>query len=160
MFKKMLGALGVGGPSVDTVLSNPATRPGLALTGEVRLVGGSHDVDIEHVALSLVTRVEVEGGESEYDAAVEFHRLPVAGAIRLIEGQHHSIPFNLPIPWETPITNVYGQHLHGMVMGVRTEASIARAVDKGDLDPIQIHPLPDRPQCSGLQAGGEADPPA
>lgn len=26
MFKKMLGAFGVGGPSVDTVLTNPATQ--------------------------------------------------------------------------------------------------------------------------------------
>ncbi len=31
VFKKMLGAFGVGGPSVDTVLSNPSTRPGLML---------------------------------------------------------------------------------------------------------------------------------
>jgi sporulation-control protein len=142
VFKKMLGALGVGGPSVDTVLANPATRPGLALTGHVQLVGGSHDVDVEHITLSLVTRVEVEGGGSEYDATVEFHRLTVAEATRLVEGQRHSIPFSLPVPWETPITDVYGQHLHGMVMGVRTEVSIARAVDKGDLDLIQVHPLP------------------
>ena len=30
VFKKLLGAFGVGGPSVDTVLSNPNTRPGLS----------------------------------------------------------------------------------------------------------------------------------
>jgi hypothetical protein len=29
-----------------------------------------------------------------------------------------------------------------MVMGVRTEVSIARALDKGDLDPVYVHPLP------------------
>jgi sporulation-control protein len=29
-----------------------------------------------------------------------------------------------------------------MVMGVRTEVAIARAVDKGDLDPIHVNPLP------------------
>ena len=45
-------------------------------------------------------------------------------------------------PWETPITDVYGRHLHGMTMGVRTELAIAHAVDKGDLDPLQVHPLP------------------
>ncbi|HWS35786.1 MAG TPA: sporulation protein, partial [Actinoplanes sp.] len=28
VFKRMLGALGVGGPSVDTVLSEPNTQPG------------------------------------------------------------------------------------------------------------------------------------
>lgn len=29
-----------------------------------------------------------------------------------------------------------------MVMGVRTKVSIARAIDKGDLDPLQVYPLP------------------
>lgn len=28
VFKKMLGALGIGGPSVDTVLSQPGAQPG------------------------------------------------------------------------------------------------------------------------------------
>lgn len=142
VFKKLLGAFGVGGPSVDTVLSNPATRPGLTLTGQVNLTGGDHDVEIEHITLSLVTKVEVEGGEHEFSAPVEFHRQQVAGATRLPAGGHHAFPFELPVPWETPITDVYGQHLHGMTMGVRTEVAIARAIDKGDLDPIQVHPLP------------------
>ncbi|HXV94826.1 MAG TPA: sporulation protein [Pseudonocardia sp.] len=142
VFKKMLGAFGVGGPSVDTVLSTPAVRPGDLLTGHVELAGGTHDVEIEHVTLSLVTRVEVEGGDHEHAGTVEFHRTQVAGAMRLAEGQRQTIPFSLPVPWETPITDVYGQHLHGMTMGVRTELAIARAVDKGDLDPLQVHPLP------------------
>ena len=46
------------------------------------------------------------------------------------------------MPWETPITDVYGQRLHGMTMGLRTELAIARAVDKGDLDQVNVHPLP------------------
>ena len=46
------------------------------------------------------------------------------------------------MPWETPITEVYGQHLHGMTMGLRTELEVARAVDKGDLDAVAVHPLP------------------
>jgi sporulation-control protein len=46
------------------------------------------------------------------------------------------------VPWETPITEVYGQHLHGMTMALRTELEVARAVDKGDLDAVAVHPLP------------------
>jgi len=141
-FKKMLGAFGVGGPSVDTVLAEPSGRPGGTLTGTVNLVGGSHDVEIEHITLGLVTRVEVEGGQGEYGATGEFHRLGVSGPLRLAEKQELSLPFQLVLPWETPITAVYGQHLRGMTMGVRTEVAIARAVDKGDLDPIAVHPLP------------------
>jgi sporulation-control protein len=142
VFKKMLGAFGVGGPSVDTVLTDMNTRPGAPLTGHVNLVGGSHDVEIEHITLGLVTRVEVESGGGEYSTNGEFHRVGVSGPMRLAEGQRLSLPFQIAMPWETPVTAVYGQHLHGMVMGVRTEVSIARAVDKGDLDPIAVHPLP------------------
>ncbi|MGC9665250.1 sporulation protein [Planosporangium sp. 12N6] len=142
VFKKMLGALGVGGPSVDTVLTDPNTRPGAMLQGQVHLEGGKNDVDIEHVAVGLVTRVEVEGGGSEYNSMVEFHRVPVTGRLHLPAGARQSIPFQFPVPWETPITDVYGQRLHGMTMGLRTEVAIARAVDKGDLDPVFVHPLP------------------
>jgi sporulation-control protein len=142
VFKKMLGAFGVGGPKVDTVLSQPGAHPGAPLTGHVNLVGGSTDADIEHITLGLVTRMEVETGHGDHAATGEFHRLTVSGPLRLAAGQHLSLPFQLVLPWETPITAVYGQPLHGMVMGVRTEVSIARAVDKGDLDALHVNPLP------------------
>jgi sporulation-control protein len=142
VFKKMLGAFGVGGPSVDTVLSNPNTRPGLPLDGHVSVTGGNHDVEIEHITLALVTRIEVEGGDGEYGTVGEFHRAQVSGARRLAAGEQLTLPFQLAMPWETPITDVNGGRLHGMTMGVRTEMAIARAVDKGDLDPVAVHPLP------------------
>jgi sporulation-control protein len=142
VFKKMLGALGVGGPSVDTVLSNPNTRPGLPLTGQVNLTGGKNDVELAHVTLGLVTRIEVETGGGDHGTVGEFHRTPVAGRFTLNAGQQLSIPFQVDMPWETPITDVYGQRLRGMTMGLRTEVAIDRAVDKGDLDPVAVHPLP------------------
>ena len=138
VFKKMMRAFGVGGPSVDTVLANPNTRPGLALDGQVRVLGGDHDATIERVVLGLVTRVEHEHG----DGLIEFHRLPVAGAFALRAGEQRDLPFSFPVPWETPITDVYGRRLHGMTMGLRTELSVANAVDKGDLDQVAVHPLP------------------
>ncbi|MEQ4303074.1 sporulation protein [Plantactinospora sp. B6F1] len=142
VFKKMLSALGVGGPSVDTVLTNPNTRPGLMLEGQVNLRGGESAADIEQITVALVTRVEMEAGDSEYAGTMEFYRLPVSGAMRLDAKQELAIPFQLPVPWETPITDVYGQRLRGMTMGLRTELAVARAVDKGDLDAIAVHPLP------------------
>ncbi|MCI2416936.1 sporulation protein [Saccharopolyspora sp. K220] len=142
VFKKLLGALGVGGPSVDTVLQHSHVRPGEHLAGEVRITGGNQDVTIEHIALGLVTRIETEHGDHEGHAGVEFHRVVVGGRFQLAEGENTTIPFELPVPWETPITSVYGQHLHGMVLGVRTELAIAKVADKGDLDPISVEPLP------------------
>ncbi|WP_320064815.1 sporulation protein [Micromonospora sp. RTGN7] len=142
VFKKMLSAFGVGGPKVDTVLANPNTRPGLTLEGQVNLVGGDSSAAIEQIAVGLVTRVEIEGGDSEYAGIMEFHRMPVAGAFELAPKQQLSIPFQLQVPWETPITDVYGQRLRGMTMGLRTEVAVARAVDKSDLDQVAVHPLP------------------
>ena len=52
------------------------------------------------------------------------------------------MPFRQVLPWETPITAVYGQPLPGRVMGMRTEVAIAKAVDKGDLDAVYVNPLP------------------
>ncbi|SCG69818.1 sporulation protein [Micromonospora halophytica] len=142
VFKKMLSAFGVGGPSVDTVLANPNTRPGLILDGQVNLVGGDAASNIEQITVALVTRVEIEGGDTEYAGIMEFQRMAVSGPLQLAPKQQVSIPFQLPVPWETPITDVYGQRLHGMTMGLRTELAIARAVDKSDLDQVNVHPLP------------------
>src|SRR4051812_3912229 len=145
----MMRAFGVGGPSVDTVLANPNVRPGLALDGQVRVLGGDHDATIEQIVLGLVTRVEHEHG----DGFVEFHRLPVAGAFQLRAGEQRDLPFSFPVPWETPITHVYGERLRGMTMGLRTELAVAKAVDKGDLDEVAVHPLPAQERILDAFAG-------
>jgi sporulation-control protein len=103
--------------------------------------GGTMDVDIERVTLDLVARVEVEGDDVEYDANIAFHQATVSGAFHLPQEQEYSLPFSMPVPWETPITEVYGQPL-GIPLGVRTELAVAGAVDKGDMDPLTVRPLP------------------
>ncbi len=142
VFKRLMQAMGVGGPSVETVLANPNCRPGGQLEGRIQVAGGDHQVDVSYVALGLVTRVEVESADSEYDTTQEFGRRQVTGPFRLEPGQRYDIPFRFDVPWETPLTDLYGHHLHGMTMGLRTELEVARAVDKGDLDPVAVHPLP------------------
>ena len=142
VFKRMMQAMGVGGPSVETVLANPNCRPGGYLEGQVHVMGGDHAVDIEYVAVGLMTRVEVESGDSEYNTDQEFHRQRLTGSFRLDPGAPYDVPFRFDVPWETPITEVYGQQLHGMTMGLTTELEVARAVDKSDLDAVAVHPLP------------------
>src|SRR3954469_14373566 len=138
----MMQAMGVGGPSVETVLTNPNCRPGGFLEGQVHVAGGDHAVDVEYLAVGLITRVEVESGDSEYNTDQEFHRQRLTGSFRLDPGARYDVPFRFEVPWETPITEVYGQHLHGMTMGLTTELEVARAVDKSDLDAVAVHPLP------------------
>ncbi|MGW0615633.1 sporulation protein [Streptomyces sp. NPDC002788] len=141
VFKRLLGSLGVGGPTVDTILDPGPVRPGGTLTGQVHLKGGSADFDIEHITLELVARVEAEHGEGESEGVVAFDRFTAGGGFRLTEGEQRSVPFSVTLPWETPITELYGQPL-GIVLGVRTELSVAGAKNKGDLDPLTVGPLP------------------
>ena len=142
VFKRMLGAFGVGAPSVDTVLATPRVRPGGRLTGQVRLRGGDFDAEIEHVTLGLVARVEVEHGDGEHSGVGEFARTQVSGPFTLREGESRVVDFEIPVPWETPISQIGGRQLNGMALGVRTELAIAQAVDKGDLDMVAVEPLP------------------
>ncbi|WP_405018545.1 sporulation protein [Kitasatospora sp. NBC_00070] len=142
VFKKLLGALGVGGPTVDTVLATPSVQPGGLIQGQVNLVGGTQEAKISGITLTLVARVEIEHSEGESDGLASFARYSVSPPLALAAGEQCSIPFAVPAPYETPVTSVAGQHLHGMSLGVRTEVEISGARDKGDVDPLGIEPLP------------------
>ncbi|WNF29734.1 sporulation protein [Streptomyces sp. C11-1] len=141
VFKRLLGSMGVGGPSVDTVLAPGAALPGGGLTGEVHLSGGRADFDIEHITLELLARAEAEHDDGEQEGMVVFERFVVGGGFRLAEGEHRTVPFAITLPWETPVTELHGQPL-GIVLGVRTELAVAGAKDQGDLDPLAVRPLP------------------
>ncbi|GAA2771952.1 sporulation protein [Streptomyces showdoensis] len=151
VFKRLLGSLGIGGPTVDTVLDPGAVTPGGTLSGHVHLTGGNADFTVEHITLELVARVEAEHEDGESEGVVAFHRFVAGGNLRLAEGERHSVPFSFPIPWETPLTELYGQAL-GITLGVRTELGVAGAKDKGDIDPLAVRPLP--AQESVLEALG------
>ncbi|MFF8952811.1 sporulation protein [Streptomyces sp. NPDC014940] len=141
VFKRLLGSLGVGGPTVDTVLDPGAALPGGALSGQIHLRGGNADFGIDHITLELVARVEAEHEHGESEGVVVFERFTVGGGFRLGEGEHRSVPFRIGLPWQTPVTELHGQPL-GIVLGVRTELAVAGAKDKGDLDPLAVRPLP------------------
>ncbi|PNE15969.1 sporulation protein [Amycolatopsis sp. BJA-103] len=153
MFKRMLSAFGVGGPSVDTVLDSPHAVPGEVITGQVRIQGGSSDAQIEEILLSLVTRVEVEHGDHERAGTAEFLRVSAGRKVKVTAGQLTTVPFQIALPWETPVSAVGGRELPGMVVGVRTELVIAGAPDKGDLDPLLVGPLESQDRV--LEAFGE-----
>ncbi|WP_443072110.1 sporulation protein [Streptomyces sp. WMMC1477] len=142
VFRRLLGSLGVGGPTVDTVLEGLPARPGGMLHGQVRLRGGAAGHAIEHVTLELVARVENEHlGEDEVTHDHVFERATVGGGFRLPEESGHSLPFAVALPWETPMTELYGQHL-GLTLGIRTELGVEGAKDSSDLDSLPVAALP------------------
>ncbi|WP_165989434.1 sporulation protein [Streptomyces sp. YIM 98790] len=141
VFKKLLGSLGIGAPTVDTVLDGGPVTPGGTLTGQVHMRGGQADFDIQHITLELVAQVEAEHSEGEAHGVIAFHRAAVGGGFRLHQNEQRALPFSLPLPWETPVTELHGQPL-GVVLGVRTELVVASARDAGDMDPVTVSPLP------------------
>jgi sporulation-control protein len=141
-FKKLFASVGFGSAAVDTVLHEPNVVPGGVVQGEVRFEGGSVDQEIQALTVGLMAQVEVETSDGERRENIEFGRQQLGGTLHLQQGEGHVVPFQLAVPWETPITNLLGHQLTGMKLGVFTELAIARAVDSTDLDPINVHALP------------------
>jgi sporulation-control protein len=138
LFEKVRRAFGLGGPGVVTALSTPDVTPGAPLMGAVRLQGGEWDLEIDTIAVGLVTRVEAEDG----DALLEFHKAWVAAGFTLAAGEHQDIPFTITPPWETPLTHAYGRELAGMSMGLLTELEAEDEIDRGGVEVVSVHPLP------------------
>ncbi|MFE2053544.1 sporulation protein [Streptomyces sp. NPDC059459] len=141
VFKRLLGSLGVGAPTLDTVLAPAPVLPGGVLAGQVHLKGGQAGSDIDRITLELVARVEAEHEEDESESVVVFDRFTVGGGFRLGAQEQRSVPFRVTLPWQTPITELYGQQL-GIVLGVRTELAVTGAKDSGDLDQLTVTALP------------------
>jgi sporulation-control protein len=140
MPRRVLNRFGIGGPAVGTMLDSPFVRPGEALCGQARIVGGASAAEIEYVSVGLATRVEVELGR--FGSLVEFDTQRVVCPFTLAAKELRSIPFELPVPIRTPITSAYGQPLPGMTMWVRTGLSVARGINKRDHEPVMVNPLP------------------
>ncbi|MCK2244213.1 MULTISPECIES: sporulation protein [unclassified Crossiella] len=131
-----LSEVGIGGPSVTTVLDSPHAMPGQPVRGQVRVHGGSAAGEISQVLLSLVTEAESESGPG---GGAEYARLVLRDGLRMSAGELAILPFQLPVPWEMPITAVSGAPLPRTAAAIRTEL-----VGPGscDLDWVQVNPLP------------------
>lgn len=148
VFRKLMAAFGAG-VEVDTVLAATSVRPGELLRGVVHFRGGGSDYKVEGITIDLTAVVEVESGDSEFHTTYSFLRQQVAGPFKLAAGAAHQQPFEIPVPWETPISAIAGTPLRGMRLGVSTELALAGAMDKSDLDPLFVSPLPAQEQVIG-----------
>ena len=132
--------LGVG-VTVDTVLSENTISPGGTLTGEVKFTGGEVDQKVEGITLEFTALVENDAKGETHTSTYHFHRAQVSGPFQLAQGSTHSVQFEIPVPWETPVNSLDGRPLPGMTLGVSTELALDKAFDKGDLDPLTVEPL-------------------
>lgn len=142
MFKRMKQALGVGGPEVDTVLRDPNVRPGGAIEGEVRIVGGDDAREINRLTVCFAATAEVEYDDSEGQQRLTFGEAVLADQGTIDPGERIVLPFRLEAPWETPFNNLRGRHFDRMKIGVQTRIDLPGGRDATDFDPIDVHPLP------------------
>lgn len=128
-----------GGPSVETILSEPNCKPGGVVAGKVHLRGGAQPVEIRHVTLALMPRMQNgHGGET---AGPEVYRGALTRGFRLDAGQPRDLSFSIPLPYELPFTTVLGHELPGFTIGLCTEVDVVGEPDPGDIDPISVEPL-------------------
>jgi sporulation-control protein len=141
MFQKVMASFGQGGATVDARILDQHVRPGGTLHGEVILLGGQVDQEVESLAVTLLARVE-QGAEGE-TADLPFQTIQLAGRELVRVGAQIKVPFEVQMPWETPVTTVFGKYLTGMAVGLQTNLNLARTVvDPQDVDAIPIEPLP------------------
>ncbi|WP_026421545.1 sporulation protein [Actinokineospora inagensis] len=139
MFQKVLAGFGAGGAKVDAQLNAGAVRPGGVLRGVVHLLGGTVDQQVEALGVTLLARVD--GPRGQEDLPVEEVRL--AGSELVRAGARVSVPFEVRLPWETPVTSVLGKHLTGMAVGLQTTLHLSGSVvDAHDVDAVAVEPLP------------------
>ncbi|GAA2688010.1 MULTISPECIES: sporulation protein [Actinosynnema] len=134
MFKRMLSAWGVGGPTAETTLTSPHTTPGQVLSGEVRLRGGVFDAEVAQLVLSLVVAT---GNED-----VELVRVIARQGLAVPAGSVLPVHFQLRTPWETPITALGGAPLPGVSVGVRTEVVLDGPPGRVDRRVVLTGPAP------------------
>ncbi|WP_172803753.1 sporulation protein [Actinoalloteichus hymeniacidonis] len=144
----MLATFGHGGATVEVLPSAPEVTPGETISGQVLLLGGQVDQELGSLSVDLVTEVHM-GENSSADPSEDptvtlpFTKVEV-GSRRLIQpGESIMLPFELTMPWETPITISRTGFLSGMAVGIRAEADLNMTfVDAVAIAPIVVTPLP------------------
>jgi sporulation-control protein len=145
MFQKVMASFGQGGATVDARILDRHVRPGGTLRGEVLLAGGQVDQEVESLGVTLLARVERGGDNGGEPTQVDmpFQNVHLAGKELVRAGASITVPFEVQMPWETPITTVFGKYLTGMAVGLQTNLNLSRTVvDPQDVDAIPIEPLP------------------
>lgn len=143
VFQKVLASLGSGGARIDAQLFDRTINPGRPLRGEVHLLGGEVEQAINSLTVSLVARVQESGERGQRTEDVAFGNQQLVGREMVYPGQHVRVPFEVALPWEMPISSIYGKPLAGVGVGLQTSLNIENVVaDPVDLDAAAVEPLP------------------
>lgn len=136
MFKKLLAKVGIGAATVDTRLYDDLLAPGEILNGEVHITGGNVSQEIDDIYLYVATQYKREIDDSTVTEECLLVQYRLSERFSLQPQEERSIPFSIQLPFETPLT--WGNQ----PVYLRTGLDIARSIDPGDTDSIQVRPHP------------------
>ncbi|GHC78828.1 hypothetical protein GCM10007079_16440 [Nocardiopsis terrae] len=159
IFKRMLASVGIGSATVETTLDNETVQPGGTVTGTLKVTGGKVAQTLEGISVGLRANVEKEyeyedsegetqSGEYTIDVVVAEQTL-TDEEMELEPEQEFELSFEMTVPMEAPITSIGGTHVLDNV-GLNTRLHVDKALDRKDVDPLLIEPLP--AQAAVLQA--------
>lgn len=142
MFKRMKDAFGVGGATVDAVLSTPSTTPGGSLEGLVHIKGGEREQDLRGLRLAFECVAERETDDGEVRINKQFGEAELSHTAPVQPGEELQLPFTIAVPWECPPNLIGGTALPGIRLGLASRLDIAGAKDAKDFDPVTVAGLP------------------
>lgn len=135
-FDRMKASIGIGAAKVDARLDNHIASPGENITGEVYILGGNIEQEINGVYLNIKTTLLKEVDDKKMYSDYTFYRFLVASKFVINSKEEKTIPFSFELPAQSPIS------LGNTHIWIQTELDISLAVDPSDKDAIQVNPSP------------------
>ncbi|NMO97957.1 sporulation protein [Paenibacillus lemnae] len=135
-FNKMLASVGIDAVQVDTRLEKSSYAPGEDLKGVVHISGGSVDQKVDGIYVKLMTEYIQEKDDRKYNQSYTVAKIKVSDGLHVKQGEKLEIPFQFPLPLETPLT------LSRQPVWIHTGLDIDYAIDPKDRDYIEVtaHP--------------------
>ena len=139
MFGKLMSSLGLQNASIETHIYTPDLQAGQTIEGEVILTGGDSTKTINGVSLQLMTIAEVEAGDHEFNQPLVLQQWALSDRFELPAKQQFRAPFQIQLPYETPITEVNCRRNASRVW-IQTHLDVDWGLDATDRDFLRIHP--------------------
>ena len=135
-FNKMLASVGIGAVEVNTHLEKSSYYPGEDVRGMIHIKGGNADQNVDRIYVKLMTEYIREHDDKKFSENYTIAKIKVSDSLVVKQGDKLQIPFEFPLPLETPLT------LSRQPVWLHTGLDIEYAIDPKDRDFIEVTPHP------------------
>lgn len=136
-----MSTLGYENVKIDTRLHHQTVQAGQVIQGEIVFRGVEQDKLVNSLHLRLMTRVEVESGDHEFNQNMCLAEWKISDSFRLAANKRYNVPFNIQLPYELPITQLECG-FNKCKVWIDTHLDIDWALDAYDKDFLAVVPTP------------------